>query len=180
MRKFFKTITDLAGYWQTWVGIVSGAITVWEIFEAHARKLPADEVILRGSAVFALTFAGALFLVKLWEWIEEKHGHAAGVRRARETLQDLLDHRHTEIKLSDLARVWSGSTWNQPGGRQTFDEWRKWNSKLRELKDATNGELIEVASNPDGRVTLRTMLRMDSALKFFASSEWKHFPVRRD
>jgi hypothetical protein len=166
-----RSITEIAGFSQTWVAIVTGAGTAWGAIAAWYVGLPADQIAIRALYAFALSAAGAFFATKVVDWTRYEIGPAKRVREVRRTLTGLVQRKHQDIGLRDLADLWSGK--RQIGPAQ---DWAEWNNRLRDLKDAANDDQLKLTRHADGSIRVDTSrVDLNSAIEFFQSPAWKAY-----
>ena len=175
MPNWLRSFTEILRFWQTWFFTVTVTIpTVWAFVSTNAAGLPAHQIILYSGGAFALFSGGAMFCILIASWLEHTIGPRRLVYKSMEMLNELSKREHKHIFLRDLAEHWAGTVGSIPH----HGTWVRWNSRFRDLKDATNRGLLSsemTAVRPQGRANMKTRVTIESALKFFESDEWKQY-----
>jgi hypothetical protein len=175
MPKWLKRITDAIGFWQTWFSVLTvGIPTVWTLISTIAAGLPAYQIILYASAVFAIVSGGALFAVRLLDWAKEKTGNA----RTCKLLRAMQARNLKVIKINQLAQLWTEKNMPEKDQAGTTSNLFEWNTRLRDLKEAASQGLLEVsAGRRNGTIDQNTRVTIESAIRFIENAQQGVFRV---
>ena len=171
----FVWLTNILGYWETWFTVITSTVpTMWTLVSSYTSGLPAYQIILYTGEVFAFFTGGAVFFVWLCHWAQQTIGAYSGVAKSIEAIGEMRTRNHKDISISQLAELWSG--YSNDG---VFDHWRRWNMRLRDLKDAADADELVVTEMPNGTKNMNALVSLDSAMRFFESGTWRKFAMRR-